>query len=236
MTVPRKKVLIVDDEIDVVNLVRLNLRKAGFDVIEVYNGADALTRAREELPALIVLDWLLPKISGIEVGRILKSDETTTDIPIIFLSAKGEEMDRLTGLEIAEDYVVKPFSARELTLRVVKTLDRSTKPHAGNSLRVGDLELDRLSQQLTNQGEPVSLTSIEYRLLRRLMEEQGRIISREQLLKEIWGYNGFVPTRTIDSHVRRLRSKLGDSAGYLETVRGFGFRFSAHVELAAELA
>lgn len=221
------RVLIVDDEPDVIEMLSLNLRKAGgFDVLTASNGAVGLAKAREELPAAVVLDLMMPKMSGLEVCRHLKSDAKTRHISVLMLTARAEEIDRIVGLELgADDYVVKPFSPRELVLRIKAILRRNTEAAdpAGN-LQIGSISLDPERHHVSVTGKPVRLTSVEFKLLKTLMQRPGRVQTRDSLLSDVWGYESLIDTRTVDTHVRRLRDKLGKSAELLETIRGFGYR------------
>jgi len=220
------RILIIEDEQDVVDLVTLHLRKAGFEVSTAIDGAAGLRKAREESPALIILDLMLPRMPGLEICKVLKTDVSTRQIPIIMLTAKAEEVDRIVGLEFgADDYVTKPFSPRELVLRVNAILRRG-KGDAGEEKRIsiGSITLDPARHQVDVAGRPVRLTSVEFKLLSMLMRRQGRVQERDRLLNEVWGYESVIDTRTVDTHVRRLRKKLGKAANSIETVRGFGYR------------
>ncbi len=223
----RPKILVVDDEPEVVELVEFNLQKAGFEVITAADGAQALKQARAALPSLVVLDLMLPEMDGLEVCKILRRDPTTTRIPIIMLTAKAAEVDRIVGLELgADDYVTKPFSPRELVLRINKLLRRGQpEPAEPETLRFGDLLIDPPRHLVQWRGKPVELTHTEFKLLTLLAKRRGRVQSREQLLREVWDYNSMIETRTVDTHMRRLRKKLGPAARHLDTVRGAGYRF-----------
>jgi two-component system phosphate regulon response regulator PhoB len=222
------KILVADDEPDVLNLVAANLRSAGFDVLLVEDGPAALAAVRKQAPQLLVLDLMLPGMSGLEICRTLKGDPSTVGIPIVMLTAKAEEVDRIVGLELgADDYVTKPFSPRELVLRVKSVLRRSVKNEApGALLTLGGIVVDRERFLVTVAGTPVDFTATELKLLTLLMERRGRVQSREVLLNDVWGYESVIDTRTVDTHVRRLREKLGTAADCLETVRGFGYRIA----------
>lgn len=222
----KSKILIIDDEPDVVDMVAMNLKAAGFATIYSDNGQSGIEKARLELPALIVLDLMLPQISGLEVCRILKKDNITSQIPIIMLTAKCEEVDRIVGLELgADDYVAKPFSPRELVLRIQSVLRRSKpKGESMERVKIGDLLLDHAKHEVAVKGEVLALTATEFKLLAILMERRGRVQSRDRLLNDVWGYESIIDTRTVDTHVRRLREKLGIAADYVETVRGVGYR------------
>lgn len=221
-------ILVVDDEQDVLDLVVYNVRKAGYKAVWATDGQAALQKARDELPSLVVLDLMLPKMDGTEVCKLLKSDAKTAHIPIIMLTAKAEEMDRVVGLEIgADDYITKPFSPRELLLRIRLILKRTrgeSKPT--EILKFGELVLDTARHGVTVKNKEVILTATEFKLLSTLMERRGRVQTRDRLLTDVWGYEGDIDTRTVDTHVRRLREKIGAAADYIETVRGVGYRFS----------
>ncbi len=189
-------------------------------------GRRRCARARSQGPQLIVLDVLLPEADGLEVCKGLRREPKTASIPIIMLTAKATEVDRIVGLELgADDYVTKPFSPRELVLRIKKLLARHAAPVAGDHLQCGELLIDRPRHSVTFRGKDLDLTVTEFKLVALLAERKGRVQSREQLLKDVWGYNSLIDTRTVDTHMRRLRDKLGDAAGYLDTVRGVGYRF-----------
>jgi two-component system phosphate regulon response regulator PhoB len=220
------KILIIEDEQDVVDLLSLHLRKAGFAVTAATDGPTGLRMAREEPQALIILDLMLPRMPGLEVCKVLKTDSATRAIPIIMLTAKAEEIDRIVGLEFgADDYVTKPFSPRELVLRVAAILRRGKNELAEEkNLSIGQITLDSARHHVAVAGKPVRLTSVEFKLLSMLMQRQGRVQARDRLLNEVWGYESLIDTRTVDTHVRRLRKKLGKAAAAIETVRGFGYR------------
>ena len=223
----RSKILVVDDEPEAVELLEFNLKQAGFDVIAAADGAQALKKARAALPSLIVLDLMLPEIDGLEVCKMLRRDPATARIPIIMLTAKAAEIDRVLGLELgAEDYITKPFSPRELVLRVQKVLKRGrTGEEEPDRLKFGDLIIDSPRHLVTWRGKRVELTATEFKLLLILAQRRGRVQSREQLLRDVWEYNSLIDTRTVDTHMRRLREKLGSAARNLVTVRGVGYRF-----------
>src|SRR6476620_1528635 len=221
---PNKKILIVEDEPDVVDLLTLQLHKAGgFSVLTAHDGAEGLKKARAESHALIVLDLMLPRMQGLEVCKMLKTDSLTSHIPIIMLTAKAEEVDRIVGLEFgADDYVTKPFSPREVTLRIRAILRRGEKPE--ETLQAGSISIDPARHQVRVNGKRVHLTSLEFKLLRTLIQRRGRVQDRDKLLNDVWGYESVIDTRTVDTHVRRLREKLGKAGDVMETVRGFGYR------------
>ena len=224
--VSSKRILIVEDENDVVDLLTLNLRKAGgFLISKAGDGATGLTKARAEKPDLIILDLMLPKIPGLEVCKILKSEAATRHIPILMLTARAEEIDRVVGLECgADDYVTKPFSPREIVLRIKAILRRGGTEEADDRLSAGPITIDPARHEVLVNGKRVELTSLEFKLLRTLMQRRGRVQERDRLLNEVWGYESVIDTRTVDTHVRRLREKLGRAGEVVETVRGFGYR------------
>jgi two-component system phosphate regulon response regulator PhoB len=218
-----RKILIIEDESDVADLLSLNLRKAGFKTSTAVDGASGLQKARDDRPDFIVLDLMLPKMSGLEVCKILKSDTATSHTPILMLTARAEEIDRIVGLEFgADDYVTKPFSPREVVLRIRAIFRRGEK--ADESLQAGPISIDPARHQVRANGKQVRLTSIEFKLLQKLMQRRGRVQDRDRLLNEVWGYESVIDTRTVDTHVRRLREKLGKAGDAIETVRGFGYR------------
>jgi two-component system phosphate regulon response regulator PhoB len=224
---PKGKILVIDDEPDVIELVAFNLKQAGFDVVTATDGAEALRKARSTQPSLVVLDLMLPQIDGLEVCKLLRRDPLTAAIPILMLTAKASEVDRILGLELgAEDYVTKPFSPRELVLRIRKLLERGAKPTPKRERLVcGELVIDTPRHLVSFRGKRIELTPLEFRLLCVLAERVGRVQSRDQLLQDVWKYDNVIDTRTVDTHVRRLREKLGPAAKHLDTVRGIGYRF-----------
>jgi two-component system phosphate regulon response regulator PhoB len=221
------KILVVDDEPEAIELVEFNLKQAGFDVVTAADGAEALKKVRAVSPALILLDLMLPEIDGLEVCKLLRRDPATAGIPIIMLTAKAAEIDRVLGLELgADDYVTKPFSPRELVLRIRKILDhRKPAAEKRETIRLGDLQVDVAKHLVTWRGKPIDLTATEFKLLTVLVQRVGRVQSRDQLLRDVWEYDSLIDTRTVDTHMRRLREKLGPAAKHLDTVRGVGYRF-----------
>jgi two-component system phosphate regulon response regulator PhoB len=219
-------VLIVDDERDLAELLDFNLKAAGFSTHVAMTGEAALTAAREQRPELVLLDLMLPDMPGTEVCRQLRAGADTRDVLIVMLTAKGEEADRIQGFEVgADDYVTKPFSVRELALRLKAILRRGGPPKGGAApLTLGPLMLDVSAHRFYVEGKEVSLTALEFRLLEYLMTRVGHVQTREQLLEEVWGLSSSLETRTIDTHVMRLREKLGPARTSLETVRGVGYR------------
>jgi two-component system phosphate regulon response regulator PhoB len=207
----------------VADLLEMALRKAGFKASTAGDGASGLQKVRDDRPDFVILDLMLPKMSGLEVCRILKSDTATSHIPILMLTAKAEEIDRIVGLEFgADDYVTKPFSPREVMLRIRAILRRGEKPE--ESLQAGSIAIDPARHQVRVNGKRVHLTSLEFKLLRTLIQRRGRVQERDKLLNDVWGYESVIDTRTVDTHVRRLREKLGKAGDAIETVRGFGYR------------
>lgn len=220
-----KSILVIDDEQDVIDMLSVSLSKAGLKVRSATDGVTGLAKAREERPALVVLDLMMPKLPGLEVCKLLKNDPATQAIPIIMLTAKAEEIDRVVGLEVgADDYVTKPFSPRELSLRINAILRRGSPANEAQHLNVGSLSVDLERHHVSIAGKAVKLTAVEFRLLIILMRRLGRVQGRDRLLRDVWGYESIIDTRTIDTHVRRLRDKLGKAANLIETVRGFGYR------------
>lgn len=220
------RVLLIEDEQDVLDLLRYNLKRAGFAVDVARDGLSGLKAARQHAPDLIVLDLMLPEMRGEDVCRELKSDPATAGIPVVMLTAKAQAEERIAGLELgADDYVTKPFSPRELILRIEGLLRRMRASGLGDKLRVGPFELDRGSFEIRLAGAKLDLTAIEFKLLATMMENRGQPLSRELLLRDVWGYRGVVDSRTVDTHMRRLRGKLGAHSGCLETVRGEGYVF-----------
>ena len=222
----KPKILLVDDEPDALEVLGFKLRQAGYNALLAKDGARAIALARDERPALIVLDLMLPEVDGLEVCKILRRDPNTAAIPIIMLTARAAEMDRVLGLELgADDYVTKPFSPRELLLRIKKLLVRTqSSEDTSAELRMGELTLDVGRHEVTVAGEPLVLTATEFKLLEILIRRRGRVQTRDRLLQDVWGYDNPIDSRTVDTHMRRLREKLGDNARYLETVRGVGYR------------
>lgn len=219
-------ILVIEDEEDVTDLIRYHLKKAGFRVLIAGDGASGLEIASTEHPDAIILDLMLPRLNGLEVAKRLRSQDRTRVTPLLILSAKGEPESRIKGLELgADDYLPKPFSPRELVLRIQALLRRSASAAIPESAAAGPFVLDRTALKVTMEGRRLDLTSTEFKLLSLLIGKAGAIQSREDLLGEVWGYKSTVDTRTVDTHMRRLREKLGDHSSCLETVRGEGYRF-----------
>lgn len=226
----KPKILVVDDEPDALEILGFKLREAGYTPVFAQDGARALAAVREERPALVVLDLMLPEVDGLEVCKLLRRDPATAAIPILMLTARAAEMDRIVGLELgADDYVTKPFSPRELVLRIKKLLARAQLAQdPAAHIRIGPLDLDAAHHSAAVKGAPLTLTATEFKLLELLARRRGRVQTRDRLLQDVWGYENPIDTRTVDTHIRRLREKLGAAAEYLETVRGVGYRFSAN--------
>jgi two-component system phosphate regulon response regulator PhoB len=224
---PGERILVVDDEPDIIALVAYHLARSGYRVSTAASGTEALQAARDEQPALIVLDLMLPELSGFQVLERLRADKVLADTPVLMLTARREEPDRVQGLSLgADDYLVKPFSPQELVLRVRNILRRSRTKTAErrNVIDIGTVEIDKDAHTVTLDGEPVDLTATEYKLLVTLADRRGRVQSRAQLLEIVWESAPDIQTRTVDMHVQRLRAKLGPSGEMIETVRGFGYR------------
>ncbi len=223
-----KKILVVDDEPDLVELVSYNLRKEGLEVASASDGEEALRRIRQESFDLVMLDLMLPGIQGMELCRILRNDPKTEGLPIIMVTAKGEEVDRVLGLEIgADDYIAKPFSPRELAARVKAVLRRAAqKQPEGKVIRIGDLVIDSETYSVSKRDKPLDLSATEFRLLLYLVERKGKVFSRGQLLDAVWKDEAFVEPRTVDVHIRRLRTQIEDDPAdprYVKTRRGVGY-------------
>lgn len=222
----KETVLVIEDEPDVLDLIRLHLRKEGYVVLEADDGVSGLKIAREKLPSAVILDLMIPEMRGEDVCRQLRARQATAAIPIIMLTAKAEPEQRVAGLELgASDYLPKPFSPRELVLRLRLLIDRSRSSGSSEVLRVGPFELDRGTFEIRVDGEKLGLTGLEFRLLAALLEKRGQALSREVLLREVWGYQNVAQTRTVDTHVRRLRAKLEPHGDRIETVHGEGYLF-----------
>ncbi|HKY63068.1 MAG TPA: response regulator [bacterium] len=224
------KVLVIEDEADIQQLLSYHFQQANWRVEVCGSGSEGLKKAKEKRPDLILLDLMLPGMDGFEVCRILKNDPETKAIPVIMLTAKGEEIDKVVGFELgADDYITKPFSPRELLLRSKAVLRRGPKAEgeegSDKQIKFGDLVVDLARHRVTIADKEVELTAIEFKLLKYLLETKGRVQTRDTLLDKVWGYDAFVTTRTVDTHVKRLREKLGKFENYVETVRGIGYRF-----------
>lgn len=223
-------ILVVDDEEDLADLVCFNLERHGFKALKTLNGRDAIAMATSELPRLIVLDLMLPDVDGLEVFRTLRKDDRTAHIPVIMLTAKADEVDRVVGLELgADDYVTKPFSPREVILRVKAILRRAASggEEAGQPVEFGPVRINPERFEVFIDGEKTILTSTEFKLLHELLLRRGRVLTRKHLLENVWGYVQNVTDRTVDTHIKRLRQKIGPAAAaYIETIRGVGYRFA----------
>ncbi len=224
-----KKILVVDDEADVTELVAYHLKAKGFAVETLNSPNSSIGLALSFLPDLVILDVMMPDLSGVQICRMLRSDAKLKKIPVIFLTAKAEENDRIQGLETgADDYICKPFSPKELVLRVQSILRRVAEsgPNEPKKLQAGQLILDVDRHEVAINGQVVELTATEFKLLKLLMERRGRVQTREHLLINVWNYETEIETRTVDTHVRRLREKLGAEADWIETIRGVGYRMA----------
>jgi len=223
-------VLIVEDEVDLVRTLEYNLKREGFETRSALDGRTALAQARTRpYPDVVLLDLMLPDITGRDVCRELKSDDRTRHIPIIMVTAKGEEIDRVVGFEMgADDYVVKPFSVRELMLRIRAVLRRGQEGPAGEAegeIVFGELKVDPAAHRCWVDDEEIAPTALEFKLLMTLLDRRGRVQSRDTLLSDVWGIHADVTTRTVDTHVKRLRQKLKGAGSYIQTLRGVGYRF-----------
>ncbi len=223
------RILAIEDERDLQEVLAYNLQAAGHEVTAALTGRDGLARARAQPPELVLLDLMLPDLPGFEVCRALKADPSTRGVPVVVLTARGEEIDRVVGFELGvDDYVVKPFSVRELVLRVGAVLRRSQgAAEAAPASSFGRLRVDRGAHRVFVDGAEVELTLLEFKLLVALFDRRDRVQTRDGLLDEVWGVTADVTTRTVDTHVKRLREKLGRAGDYVETVRGVGYRFAA---------
>jgi len=225
-------ILVVEDEVDLVTLLSYNLEREGYAVGTAYDGDEALLAAAERRPNLILLDWMLPHKSGIEVCRQLRRSQQTRNVPIIMLTARGEEGDRIRGLDSgADDYITKPFSVNELMARVRAVLRRSAPGLSDERLAYGDVEMDLAAHRVRRNGRDIHLGPTEFRLLRHFMQHPGRVFSREQLLDTVWGHDVYVEPRTVDVHIRRLRKALNDAAenDIIRTVRSAGYALDARL-------
>jgi two-component system, OmpR family, phosphate regulon response regulator PhoB len=222
-------ILIIEDERDLAELLAFNLEKEGYRTVVALDGVEGLETATRILPDLVLLDLMLPGMLGTEVCKRLKKSESTSDIPVIMLTAKGEEIDKVVGFEVgSDDYVVKPFSTRELLLRVKAVLRRTAaEVKESRVIKVGVLTIDTERHLVAINGEEVTFTTTEFNLLHTLVKRLGRVQSREVLLRDVWGYNFVEDTRTVDTHVTRLRTKMGEAGEMIKTVRGFGYKMEA---------
>ena len=224
---PIRRVLVVDDEPAVRGMLTVALEMAGFDVIEAESASSALREIADSVPDLMLIDWMMPQVTGLELCRRLRRNPDTASIPLILLTAREEENAKITGLEVADDYITKPFSPRELVARLKAILRRTTPKGIEEVVEFANLALDPISQQVTASGNLVVLSPIEYRLLQVFMTNPDRAFSRPQLLDRAWGGDAYVEERTVDVHIRRLRKALGSNLkGMIQTVRGTGYRFS----------
>ena len=225
----KEKILIVEDEKDIIKMLEYNLEKEGFKTVSIRNGEEALESVKKTKPDIIILDLMLPGIDGLEVCKSLKNDDKTSYIPIVMLTAKSQESDKIVGLELgADDYMTKPFSPRELIARIKAVLRRvNEKEKLPEFLKIGDLSLDFSKIQVFVKNKPVELTSKEFELLKILIKAKGRVLSREYLLDTIWGFDNAIEieTRTIDVHIRTLRKKLKTESDHIVTVKNYGYRF-----------
>ena len=223
-----QKIYIVEDEPDIRETLKYNFSNEGFKVFTAPDGEQALSDIKKVLPEVLILDLMLPGLSGLDVCKSIRADDDIRDISIIMLTAKGEEIDRVIGFELgADDYVTKPFSVRELILRVKVLLKKQRESLVQNKLvTFGAIRIDLDAHELKINDKEIVLTALEFKLLQHLVKRKGRVQTREQLLGDVWGYSAEVTTRTVDTHIKRLREKLGNTADYIQTIRGVGYRFS----------
>lgn len=224
----KKNILIVEDEPDAVELLELHLKNAGYDVTVAEDGEEALRKVHKSIPDMVILDLMIPEINGLEVCKVIRKDPATESIPVVMCTAKASEIDKVLGLELgADDYITKPFSPRELVLRVKNLLKRNNKTQQPekNKIRIGNITVDKSSHDVLVGDSIIDLTATEYKLLMLFLDRIGRVQSREVLLRDVWGYQSDIDTRTVDTHVQRLRTKLLSSSNHIVTVRGFGYKF-----------
>ena len=222
----KRKVLIIEDDRDIAEMIEYNLKEEGYETFSALNGEDGIALAGKKRPDLIILDIMLPIIDGFEVCRILKNDEMVAHIPIIILSAKSQETDKVVGLELgADDYVTKPFSPRELIARIRAILRRGRSEHISDRIQRGEITIDRTRHKVTVGGKEISLTLTEFKLLEFMARRHGAVFSRSQILDVVAGQDAIVCDRTVDAHIKSLRHKLGPAKDYIETIRGAGYRF-----------
>ena len=223
-----QKIYIVEDEPDIRETLKYNFSNEGFKVFTAPDGEEALSNIKKVLPDVLILDLMLPGVSGLDVCKSIRADDDIRDMSIIMLTAKGEEIDRVIGFELgADDYVTKPFSVRELILRVKVLLKKQRESLVENKLvTFGPIRIDLDAHELKINDKEIVLTALEFKLLQHLVKRKGRVQTREQLLGDVWGYSAEVTTRTVDTHIKRLREKLGNTSDYIQTIRGVGYRFS----------
>ncbi len=223
-----QKIYIVEDEPDIRDTLKYNFSNEGFKVFTSPDGEEALSNIKKVLPDVLILDLMLPGVSGLDVCKSIRADDDIRDMSIIMLTAKGEEIDRVIGFELgADDYVTKPFSVRELILRVKVLLKKQRESLVQNKLvTFGPIRIDLDAHELKINDREIVLTALEFKLLQHLVKRKGRVQTREQLLGDVWGYSAEVTTRTVDTHIKRLREKLGNTSDYIQTIRGVGYRFS----------
>ena len=223
-----QKIYIVEDEPDIRETLKYNFSNEGFEVFTAPDGEEALSNIKKVLPDVLILDLMLPGLSGLDVCKSIRADDDIRDMSIIMLTAKGEEIDRVIGFELgADDYVTKPFSVRELILRVKVLLKKQHESLVENKLvTFGPIRIDLDAHELKINDKEIVLTALEFKLLQHLVKRKGRVQTREQLLGDVWGYSAEVTTRTVDTHIKRLREKLGNTSDYIQTIRGVGYRFS----------
>jgi phosphate regulon transcriptional regulator PhoB len=221
-----EKILIVEDDTDILEMVKYNLEKEGFRTVTTLNGVDSLRMLKTESPDLVILDLMLPGLDGLEVCKAIRRDEATAFLPIIMLTAKSQEIDKIIGFEIgADDYITKPFSPRELVARIKAVLRRFKEPVTDKTVEIGNIIIDSLKHKVTISGKTVHMTYTEFKLLAYMAQRPGVVLTRDKILSDVFGYKSEIYDRTVDNHIKTLRKKLGDARDYIETVRGLGYSF-----------
>ena len=230
----KPSVLLVEDDTALSAMLKFNLEQSGFEVRAAYHGEEAMLFAKEQVPDLVILDWMIPKLSGVEVCRMMRRDKELSKCPIIMLTARANEEDRLRGLEVgADDYIIKPFSPKELVARMKAVLRRSRLSAGSNTLSSGDITIDLDAYRVRKSGKEMHLGPIEYKLLRHFMENPGKVYSRQQLIDSVWGHSIYIEMRTVDVHIRRLRKAMeaSDKNDLIRTVRSAGYAFDPKLEV-----
>ncbi len=224
-----QKIMIVEDDEDIMEMISYNLGKEGYKTIQIHNGEDAVKFAKTEQPDMIILDLMLPKMDGLDVCKIVRSNSETSHIPIIMLTAKSQESDKIVGLELgADDYITKPFSPRELIARIKAVLRRVVSRTPDTTINAGDIVIDSMKYKVTVRGRSAHLTATEFKLLEYLARSSGEVLSRDKILADVFGYSSEIYDRTVDTHIKTLRKKLGTARDSIETIRGIGYRFKEY--------
>jgi len=229
MTKEKIRVLVVEDEEDIVEMISYNLQKEGYRTLAAFNGEEAINKANKERPDLIILDLMLPGIDGLEVCKLLRQQKRTAQTPIIMLTAKSQDADKVIGLELgADDYITKPFSPRELTARIKAVLRRYKITPASKNITLGPFALDNIKHKITISGKEIALTLTEFKILEYMLQQPGTVLSREKILNHVFGYESTIYDRTVDAHIKSLRKKVGSARSYIETIRGIGYRLKEY--------